>query len=189
MQCESLELKVLPNDLFSVIALTLSCSLADASFLQSRCCRFRSGERLSLLTDTFHATAGGVCWVACQRREGREQLDGSAAIGYTSLTWAALPFLAVPNGAVNSTWLAEWQRQRRQPETQRLERDRRPEHTHTHSSLYSNCSLPQLNATVALSGLRCECDVCLRIIYYCIWSCHLSEERWLWSLCKIWPFF
>lgn len=62
--------------------------------------------------------------------------------------------------------------------------------THTQSSLYSNCSLPQLNASIALRGLRCECDVCLRlIIYYFIWSCRLSEGRWLWSLSKIWPFF
>lgn len=38
-----------------------------------------------------------------------EQLDRSAAIGCTSSTWAALPFLAVPNGAANSMLLAGWQ--------------------------------------------------------------------------------
>lgn len=37
---------------------------------------------------------------------GREQPEGLVVIGRSSLTWAALPFLAVPNEAVNSISLA-----------------------------------------------------------------------------------
>lgn len=56
-----------------------------------------------------------------------EQLDRSAAIGCTSSTWAALPFLAVPKGAANSMLLAGWQTGRREPANGRLDEAQSPE--------------------------------------------------------------
>lgn len=55
-----------------------------------------------------------------------KQLDRSAAIGCTSSTWAALPFLAVPNGAANSMLLAGWQTGRWEPANGRLDKGQPP---------------------------------------------------------------
>lgn len=55
-----------------------------------------------------------------------EQLDRSAVIGCTSSTWAALPFLAVPNGAANSMLLAGWQSGRWEPANGRLDETQAP---------------------------------------------------------------
>lgn len=55
-----------------------------------------------------------------------EQLDRSAVIGCTSSTWAALPFLAVPNGAANSMLLAGWQTGRWEPANGRLDETQAP---------------------------------------------------------------
>lgn len=53
------------------------------------------------------ARGGGYgCYVMSSPLFYSEQVDRSAAIGCTSSTWAALPFLAVPNRAMNSMWLA-----------------------------------------------------------------------------------
>lgn len=138
--------------------------------------------------------------ISCDRwrcvLSGVSAAGGARATGRVSGDWLHLSNLGCLAFFSRPKWSCEFHMAGRVTEAETAARNTeirtRPStrtHTHTHSSLYSNCSLPQLNATVALSGLRCECDVCLRIIYYCIWSCHLSEERWLWSLCKIWPFF
>lgn len=50
----------------------------------------------------------------------------SAIIGCTSSTWAALPFLAVPNGAANSKLLAGWQTGRWEPANGRLDETQAP---------------------------------------------------------------
>lgn len=55
-----------------------------------------------------------------------EQLDRSAVIGCTSSTWAAFPFLAVPNGAANSMLLAGWQTGRWEPANGRLDETQAP---------------------------------------------------------------
>lgn len=55
-----------------------------------------------------------------------KQLDRSAVIGCTSSTWAALPFLAVPNGAANSMLLAGWQTGRWEPANGRLDETQAP---------------------------------------------------------------
>lgn len=71
-----------------------------------------------------------------------KQLDRSAAIGCTSSTWAALPFLAVPNGAANSMLLAGWQTGRWEPANGRLDEDQAP----------VNCTM----ASPTNTGLACQ---------------------------------
>lgn len=106
-----------------------------------------------------------------------KQLDRSAVIGCTSSTWAALPFLAVPNGAANSMLLAGWQTGRWEPANGRLDETQAP----------VNCTVGSLQPLLlwpagchlrfgVINPLRLENHSCPSLFNYSVCCC-LQHRR------------
>jgi len=93
-----------------------------------------------------------VCGAMSQRRGGL-----AAAIGCSSLTWAALPFLGVPNGAVNSTRLREREIRARAWSTTHRTHTHSHTHTHRHVGFYGLRGLPIGVMVLYCTNCMCYC--------------------------------
>lgn len=83
-----------------------------------------------------------------------EQQDRSPLIGCTSATWAALPFLAVPNGAVNSSSLAGWQAGDGSQRVGAVEEEEGEQYTSLHCTSSTSIFISEENSLISASYLH-----------------------------------